>query len=64
MKIRLSSLACARSGDKGKHSNVGIVFNNKDVYNWAVINLTENKVKIYFKDIVKNMRIDLKTEKK
>ena len=53
MKIKLSSLACARSGDKGAHTNVGVVFNNKDVYNWAVENLTEDKVKFHFSSIVK-----------
>ena len=29
MKIKLKEIAGARSGDKGKHSNVGVYFYNK-----------------------------------
>ena len=53
MKIKLSSIAYARSGDKGAHSNVGIIFTNNDVYQWARKYLTADKVKEHFKDIVK-----------
>jgi len=53
MKVKLSSIACARSGDKGAHSNVGIVFNNNDVYIWAKKYLTEKIVKKHFNEIVK-----------
>ena len=52
MKIKLHQIACARSGDKGRNSNVGIVFEDMEVYNWAKIYLTSNKVKEYFDDIV------------
>ena len=53
MKTKLSSIAYARSGDKGAHANVGIIFPNKDIYFWAKEYLTETKVKEHFKDIVK-----------
>ena len=51
MKVRLGDIAYARSGDKGSSSNVGVVFKNKDCYDWAVINLTEIVVEKYFKEI-------------
>ena len=53
MKIRLHSIACARSGDKGAHTNIGVVFSNEDVYKWAVNYLTADKVRIHFNQIVK-----------
>lgn len=53
MKIKLFDIACARSGDKGINSNVGIIFKNKKIYNWAKKKITEDLVKIYFKSIVK-----------
>tara|TARA_Y100001970_G_C14027274_1_gene746711 strand:- start:649 stop:990 length:342 start_codon:yes stop_codon:yes gene_type:complete len=52
MKIQLSSIAYARSGDKGAHSNIGIVFKNKALYDWAVENLTENIIYNHFKHTV------------
>ena len=53
MKIKLSSIAYARSGDKGAHSNVGVIFTNKHLYKWAVKSLTENIVLEHFKSNVK-----------
>ena len=53
MKIKLSSIACARSGDKGAHSNVGVIFINHDIYKWAKEYLTSDKIKEHFKEIVK-----------
>tara|TARA_B100000614_G_scaffold144573_1_gene128626 strand:- start:7931 stop:8266 length:336 start_codon:yes stop_codon:yes gene_type:complete len=53
MKIKLSEIAGSRSGDKGKHSNVGIYFFNKNIYLWAKINISEKLVKNHFSDIVK-----------
>ena len=53
MKIKLSSIAYARSGDKGAHSNVGIIFTNHDIYKWAKEYLTSDKIKEHFKEIVK-----------
>tara|TARA_B100000427_G_C15511758_1_gene596534 strand:+ start:2734 stop:3063 length:330 start_codon:yes stop_codon:yes gene_type:complete len=51
LKVRLGDIAYARSGDKGSSSNVGVIFKNKDCYDWAVINLTEIVVEKYFKEI-------------
>ena len=53
MKIKLKKIAGARSGDKGKHSNVGIYFYNQNIYNWAKINITEKLIKNHFFEIVK-----------
>tara|TARA_B100001750_G_C15076481_1_gene383752 strand:- start:23 stop:364 length:342 start_codon:yes stop_codon:yes gene_type:complete len=52
MKIKLHQIACTRSGDKGKNSNVGVIFDHKQVYEWAKKTLTSELVKIYFNDIV------------
>lgn len=52
MKVKLASIAYARSGDKGAHSNVGIIFINKHLYHWAVESLTENIVFEHFKNKV------------
>ena len=52
MRIKLINIAGARSGDKGKHSNVGVYFYNKDIYLWAKQNITERMVKNHFSDIV------------
>ena len=49
--VRLDEIAYARSGDKGSGSNVGVIFINQKIYDWAVINLTEEVVSNYFKDI-------------
>ena len=53
MKIKLSSIAYARSGDKGDHSNVGIIFINNDIYKWAKEYLTADKIKKHFSEIAK-----------
>ena len=53
MKIRLSQIAHARSGDKGSSSNVGLIFSSNDVYNWAVENITEDVVKKHLDGIAK-----------
>ena len=53
MNVKLGSIACARSGDKGKHSNIGVVFYNDSVYKWAVGYLTEDKIAEHFKGLVK-----------
>ena len=53
MKIQLFKIAGARSGDKGKHSNVGIYFYNQNIYKWAKINITEKLIKNHFFEIVK-----------
>ena len=53
MRIKLSDIAGARSGDKGKHSNVGIYFYHEEIYNWAKENITTLIVKKHFNEIVK-----------
>ena len=53
MKIKLGRISNTRSGDKGKNSNVGIIFKNQRTYNWALSYLTENIIKKYFKSVVK-----------
>ena len=52
MKIQLSHIACARSGDKGPNSNVGLIFYNKKIFKWAAKNITAKLVKDHFKSIV------------
>ena len=54
MKVKLIDLACTRSGDKGDSSNIGIVFEHQDIYNWALENLTEDKVKNHLRGIANN----------
>ena len=51
--VFLKEVAYARSGDKGIHSNVGVCFKTKDIYNWAKSYLTESLIKNYYKSIVK-----------
>ena len=53
MKIKLGSVACSRSGDKGKSANIGVVFNSLEVYNWSKTYLSSSIVKNYFSGIVK-----------
>ena len=50
-KIKLENIAYARSGDKGSSSNVGVIFINKEIYNWAVKHLTSDIIGEYFKEI-------------
>ena len=51
--ILLGDIAYARSGDKGPNVNVGVIFKDKEGYDWGVNNLTEKIVKDYFSDMVK-----------
>tara|TARA_B100001250_G_C19740852_1_gene763004 strand:- start:880 stop:1218 length:339 start_codon:yes stop_codon:yes gene_type:complete len=53
MIITLEKIAFTRSGDKGAHSNVGVIFKNPKIYEWAKINITSGVVKEHFKEIVK-----------
>tara|TARA_X000000368_G_scaffold132889_1_gene104270 strand:- start:1807 stop:2148 length:342 start_codon:yes stop_codon:yes gene_type:complete len=53
MKIKLGSIASSRSGDKGKNSNVGIIFNSQKVYDWSKKYLSCLIIKEYFSDVVK-----------
>ena len=51
MKIQLSQIAYARSGDKGDGSNVGVVAYNEAIYDVLKDRLTTDRVKEHFKDI-------------
>jgi hypothetical protein len=53
MNIYLKQIAYTRSGDKGANSNVGIIFKNKNIYNWAKDYITSDMIKKHFKSIVK-----------
>ena len=53
MKIILKQIAYSRSGDKGNDANVGLIFKNEAIFNWAKNNITQKLVKSFFKDIVK-----------
>ena len=52
MKIGLAKIAHARSGDKGSHSNVGLMFYSEEVYEWAKTYITAEMVKEHFKSII------------
>ena len=51
MKIQLSRIAYARSGDKGDGSNVGVVAYTPEIYEVLKDRLTTHRVKEHFKDI-------------
>ena len=51
MKVPLSKLAYARSGDKGDGSNVGVVAYNPAAYEIIKNVLTTERVKEHFKEI-------------
>jgi hypothetical protein len=53
MKISLLKLAHARSGDKGDTANVGIIALRDDLYPVLVREVTAQRVKDHFGDIVK-----------
>ena len=39
MKYKLMDICYARSGDKGRNSNIGLIFLNKELYLWAIDNI-------------------------
>jgi hypothetical protein len=51
MKVKLSQLAYARSGDKGDGSNVGVVAYDQNTYELLQKLLTPERVKEHFKEI-------------
>ena len=51
MKVALSQLAYARSGDKGDGSNVGVVAYSPEIYEILKKELTTARVKEHFKEI-------------
>tara|TARA_B100001142_G_C14262511_1_gene627625 strand:- start:825 stop:1178 length:354 start_codon:yes stop_codon:yes gene_type:complete len=54
MQIKLMDIACARSGDKGDSSNIGLVFEHLEVYDWAVNNISSEVVKSHLSGIAKS----------
>ena len=53
MKILLNRIAHARSGDKGAHSNVGLMFKSQELYEWAKTNISTSVIQHHFKSIAK-----------
>ena len=53
MKIKLQQIAHARSGDKGAHSNAGLLFSSSEIYAWAKEHLTPQLIKNHFNSIAK-----------
>jgi len=52
-KVQLKELAYARSGDKGDVCNVGIMAKTGNVYEFLLKTLTPEKIKAYYKGMVK-----------
>ncbi len=53
MKVELTKLAHARSGDKGDTANIGLIALNAAIYPILVREVTAEKVKKHFGDLVK-----------
>ena len=53
MKIQLSQIAHARSGDKGDVSNIGLIAYKEEDYPVLVREVTAERVKAHFKEFVK-----------
>ena len=51
MKVPLSRIAHARSGDKGDGSNVGVIANTPELYEILREQLTPDRVKEHFREI-------------
>ena len=52
-EVRLLELAHARSGDKGNTANVGLIVYDEDDYPIILKEVTPDRVKKHFKDLVK-----------
>ena len=52
-KIKLYQVAHSRSGDKGNILNLSLIPYNEEDYYWIREEVTEEKVKQHFKDIIK-----------
>ena len=52
-RVKLEKLAYTRSGDKGDISNVGIMAFNKSNYEIIKTQLTPERIKEHYKDLVK-----------
>lgn len=53
MKVELTKLAHARSGDKGDTANVGVIALKEEIYPVLVKEVTAEKVKEHFGEMVK-----------
>jgi hypothetical protein len=53
MKIQLTKLAHARSGDKGDTANIGLIALREEIYPILVREVTAERVKQHFKGICK-----------
>jgi hypothetical protein len=53
MKMQLARIAHARSGDKGDISNIGIIAYKPEHYPILVREVTADRVKAHFKELVK-----------
>lgn len=53
MKVELTKIAHARSGDKGDTANVGLIALKEEIYPILVREVTAEKVKEHFGEIVK-----------
>src|SRR2546422_10523303 len=53
MKVQLTSLAHARSGDKGDTANIGLIALREEIYPILVREVTADRVKQHFKGICK-----------
>ena len=53
MKVQLTKLAHARSGDKGDTANVGLIALREEIYPILVREVTAERVKQHFKGICK-----------
>ncbi len=49
--IKLSQIAYSRSGDKGDGSNVGVIANSVEIYEFLLKELTVDRVKQHFSKI-------------
>ena len=52
MKIRLTELAHARSGDKGDTANVGVIALRPEWYAWLAKTLTRDRVAAHFAGVI------------
>ncbi len=53
VRLPLSKLCLARSGDKGDTANIGVIARSPDIYHWMVETLTEAFIKEHFGTICK-----------
>ena len=53
VRVELSRLALARSGDKGDSSNVALIARSDAIYEWLVEHLTEDLVAEHFSEIAR-----------